>query len=216
MLVAVNKCTHPDGCNKSATSQKLNALCTMHKSRLHRTGTLGPGFSTNASSKDRTNISFRDTLISSRRSNKYSDYNSGELLELLMYSDDKENCVEWPRGLDPDGYPDIRSNGKNIRGHRLAIQLYLGRYLIDEEQVLHSCDNPKCINIHHLRVGTTQENSQDRVYRNRAARRLLIQDDEALSILWDHRHGVKPKELVKKYGYKLSAIENIIYVRRFK
>ncbi len=37
-------------------------------------------------------------------------------------------------------------------------------------QVLHSCDNKKCVNPKHLRAGTAKENSQDAVERGQMQR----------------------------------------------
>lgn len=37
--------------------------------------------------------------------------------------------------------------------------------------ILHSCDNPRCVNLDHLRAGTPKENAEDCVSRERRARK---------------------------------------------
>lgn len=48
--------------------------------------------------------------------------------------------------------------------HRLAYELTIGR-VPDDMYVLHSCDTPECVRPEHLRVGTSQDNADDRSHR---------------------------------------------------
>lgn len=43
----------------------------------------------------------------------------------------------------------------------------LGRPLARNEHVLHTCDNPPCVNLRHLYVGTASRNIQDAIARGR-------------------------------------------------
>lgn len=47
-----------------------------------------------------------------------------------------------------------------ILAHRLALKLY-GVALADDQVVMHTCDNPPCVNPSHLSVGTQLENIRD-------------------------------------------------------
>lgn len=79
------------------------------------------------------------------------------------------DCIEWTGYLTKDGYGETRLNGVKFRVHRL--EWIKQRGPIPEGLVVrHKCDNPKCYNIEHLELGTTQDNTRDRVLRNRSAR----------------------------------------------
>lgn len=77
------------------------------------------------------------------------------------------DCWEWTGCILSDGYGQTRMNMKKYRTHRLAYQLTHG-YISDELQVLHTCDNTKCCNPNHLWIGTTQDNTKDKITKGRA------------------------------------------------
>ena len=74
------------------------------------------------------------------------------------------NCWIWTGLKDNDGYGWFRLNGMK-RTHRLSVELDgrdpTGMY------VLHTCDNPSCVNPEHLYVGTQKENVRDMIIRGR-------------------------------------------------
>lgn len=59
------------------------------------------------------------------------------------------------------GYGRIRVGGVHWMAHRYALSVHLGRPLEDGCVVMHSCDNPSCVNPMHLREGTQKDNMQD-------------------------------------------------------
>lgn len=91
---------------------------------------------------------------------------------------DKTKCIEWPYRRNKKGYGQVRSDGKMRLAHRVALEKRLGRKLLRDELVLHSCHNPPCINPAHLRIGTVAENNRDAVARKKTALRWL---EEAVS-----------------------------------
>lgn len=81
----------------------------------------------------------------------------------------ESGCWEWTKAKDKDGYG-ITSLGKqylssdkrkNIRAHRLFYELIKGP-IPKGLWILHNCDNPYCINLNHLFLGTSKDNAQDR------------------------------------------------------
>ena len=77
----------------------------------------------------------------------------------------ENGCWEWTAGKDKDGYGKYRKG----RAHRFAYELWKGP-IPDGLYILHSCDNPPCVNPEHLEIGTNQDNVNDRQHKNRQAK----------------------------------------------
>ena len=78
-------------------------------------------------------------------------------------------CWFWLGHLDRDGYGTFNvTHTERERAHRFALALRLGRPVVG--LVLHSCDQPSCVNADHLREGTQRENIADMDRRGRRAR----------------------------------------------
>ena len=75
-----------------------------------------------------------------------------------------DECWNWLGHFKTGGYGSIcddRARGnKTIRAHRLSYRIHFGE-IPDGLWVLHKCDNKKCVNPHHLFVGTRQDNVDD-------------------------------------------------------
>lgn len=83
---------------------------------------------------------------------------------------DHNGCRIWTRGKTSAGYPvlKLQDTGKVTYGHRLALEIKLGRPLREGMQALHSCDNRACVE--HLEEGTQKKNMADASSRGRTAR----------------------------------------------
>ena len=82
-------------------------------------------------------------------------------------------CFEFTGWIHKSGYGQLRYKGKICGAHRLAYALANNipvQQLMPTDLVLHACDNPICCNPAHLSLGTPQDNSNDMVARNRAAK----------------------------------------------
>jgi len=56
-----------------------------------------------------------------------------------------------------------------MQAHRFIYELTYGK-IIGDLVVCHHCDNPTCVRIDHLFLGTQQENIDDKVSKNRQAK----------------------------------------------
>lgn len=70
---------------------------------------------------------------------------------------EESGCWEWRGHTYSNGYGAIKVFGRMLTAHRYSYELHKGPIPYGL-QVLHSCDNKRCINPDHLRLGTHQEN----------------------------------------------------------
>lgn len=78
-----------------------------------------------------------------------------------------DKCWIWQRTFVNHGYGQIQLGGKRYRAHRLAWQLANGHPPAVDLEILHSCDNPSCINPNHLSEGTHKQNMAEALERRR-------------------------------------------------
>ena len=74
--------------------------------------------------------------------------------------------------------------------------------------VLHSCDNPLCINPKHLWLGTLEDNNNDRVAKGRTKSKLKVWDVMEIRHLYDLGH--RQKDIAKLYNTTQTNISMII------
>lgn len=86
---------------------------------------------------------------------------------------DPSTCRNY-KALNRDAYGDIQEmqNGikKHHRAHRIAYMLYHRVEIPADKVIMHSCDNPACVNPFHLSIGTHMDNSIDKVQKGRQAK----------------------------------------------
>lgn len=78
-------------------------------------------------------------------------------------------CWIWTGSLNKTGYGQFGVGGKAVLAHRMSYELFKGP-IPKGMHILHSCDNPSCVNPDHLFLGTHQDNMDDKVAKNRQAK----------------------------------------------
>jgi len=77
-----------------------------------------------------------------------------------------EGCWLWAGARKGKGYGHIWVGGHMQGAHKVSWKMVHGE-IPEGLFVLHSCDNPDCVNPEHLFIGTSQDNSSDMVTKQR-------------------------------------------------
>jgi hypothetical protein len=75
-------------------------------------------------------------------------------------------CWNWIGGKKGGGYGEFGLNYKMVGAHKFSYELHKGK-ISNGKFVLHTCDNPGCVNPEHLFLGTQTDNMSDCVRKNR-------------------------------------------------
>jgi hypothetical protein len=131
---------------------------------------------------------------------------------------DDSGCLVWQRSTNAYGYGHLRVRGRLRVAHRVVWELAHGP-IPAGMLVLHSCDNPSCIAIEHLHVGTAKDNAQEKIARRRFdnGRAPMLPDETALAIRRDwFRGGVRQRELAERYGTTVPVVANLVIGHTYK
>lgn len=87
------------------------------------------------------------------------------------YVDKSGTCWLWTGSRDINGYGRFFCKAmhphRTRMAHRFAFQRFV-RSLAPGECVMHTCDNPPCVNPEHLRAGSIADNNEDMFNKGRA------------------------------------------------
>lgn len=73
-----------------------------------------------------------------------------------------KTCWYWTGLCNDYGYGIlIASGGKRLRAHRFSYEFFNKTKIPKGKIIMHTCDNPPCVNPKHLRIGTKAENNKD-------------------------------------------------------
>lgn len=120
-------------------------------------------------------------------------------------------CLEWTRAKQSRGYG-VLWDKKQKLAHRVMFELVNGP-IPEGMELLHSCDNPSCINPEHLRIGTHVENMADRDAKKRLTHkrgeehgRAILTNQQAADIRNDTRTQMI---IARHYNVSLTTIARI-------
>lgn len=131
-------------------------------------------------------------------------------------------CREWMGWLSNKGYGDLYVELKHQRAHRFCWEMYHGK-IPDGWCVCHECDNRRCVNPHHLFLGTNYDNVQDRHRKGRSSssrgetqRSCKLTTQKVISIRNEYQTVKSYRVLARKYGVEYTNIANIIKRKTWK
>lgn len=126
-------------------------------------------------------------------------------------------CWEWTGGRTAKGYGRVYGLGHHYT-HRIVAEALYGP--LGDAHVLHSCDNPPCVNPAHLSLGTPKENTRQSVERGRATKppvhrgtaqhRAKLNEVAVLVICFLSARGYTATALAKAHGIGVSAAARVI------
>ncbi len=139
-----------------------------------------------------------------------------------------DGCWIWRGAHVSDGYGHFRVGpARVVRAHRFAYELWVGE-IPEGLMVIHSCDVRDCVNPEHLRVGTNQDNMDDRNSRGRTQhhgrggnfwptnRHSKLTPDLVRQLRADAATGVSFRELGRRYGLDHKSAASIVRRRFWK
>jgi hypothetical protein len=117
------------------------------------------------------------------------------------------------------GYAGIWVNGRTVRAHRFSYEHHKGS-IPDGMLVMHSCDNPRCVNPEHLRLGTAQENMDDMRGKGRAnytGRPPTLTQEFVDKVRAEYVRGYGAmQKLADKYGVNVKTLNSFLNGRAWK
>ena len=128
-------------------------------------------------------------------------------------------CEEWTGYRNRAGYGSIylgrQPDGKPIRilAHRLS---WMRNYkeIPDGMEICHTCDNPSCVEITHLFMGTKKDNMEDMVSKGRQVKGLRqhkakLSDADVSGIRWFRAAGVSNRQVARLYKISPAHVSGI-------
>lgn len=134
------------------------------------------------------------------------------LLGKVLISD---GCWEWVGWKSGDGYGTLVVDGVRTSAHRRMWALVNGP-IPGDLFILHSCDNPACVNPEHLSLGTQSDNMRDAARKGRIPTPINPKAHAKLDagaverIRAAHARGSTTEELGRLYGVHRTTISDIV------
>lgn len=125
-------------------------------------------------------------------------------------------CWPWAYGRDPQGYGQ-GPFGWTRKAHRESYRLTHGVRPERPHVVMHTCDNPPCVNPAHLRLGTQSENILDSSRKGRLNSATGERHSQS-KLTWDvvrairekAEQGTSQRALAREYGVSQVAIHFVV------
>ncbi len=126
------------------------------------------------------------------------------------------DCWNWKAGKNPAGYGRFNVSGKNELAHRVSYKIHIGK-IPAGLYVLHSCDNPSCVNPEHLWIGSGSDNIRDM---DKKGRRVVVPcpgerngysklTNRAVGFIRKNKHKLTRRLLAKRFGVCMSTISYV-------
>lgn len=126
-----------------------------------------------------------------------------------------KNCWLWEGYKNNCGYGEFKVNNKMTKAHRFSWSYYYGE-IPAGLYVLHSCDNPGCVNPEHLFLGTPKDNAIDRQKKDRGYRprgekcaHAKLKNEDVIKIRNRINNNETVMKIAKDYNVSWTTINSI-------
>lgn len=120
-----------------------------------------------------------------------------------------DGCWEWTAAKTLGGYGKIKWPSGFKLAHRLSLELATGTPPPSDRLVLHSCDNPACVNPAHLSIGTQLDNMRDCALRGRHVPNAKLKRGEVGQIRALLATGATHQSIANNFKVARQTITNI-------
>lgn len=136
--------------------------------------------------------------------------------------DEATGCREWQGSRNKDGYGQLGNQAIfetfRIKGtHRLMYQCVTGHeYAGRHEQILHSCDNPACLEPRHLSLGSARDNMLDCIAKGRrnfiygervSTAKVTVEEVKLIKALLAQK--IKGRKIAELFGITANIVSQI-------
>ena len=122
-----------------------------------------------------------------------------------------DDCWAWRGTIGAGGYGVVKTSLGTEKAHRLSYRIHFGE-IPKGEYVLHSCDNPICVNPNHLRAGSRSDNMQemwDKGRHPKVPRKLDSETERRVAQrYWETR---KPMLVAEEFGISRSLVYSCVH-----
>jgi len=124
------------------------------------------------------------------------------------------DCILWPKSWHKRGYGQRYYKGRQWYAHRAAWDEQRGP-IPKGMCVLHKCDNPRCVNIEHLWIGTMADNQRDMAQKKRS---MLGERHPGAKLTGKQVKEIRASKLSgKELGVKYAVTRDAIYaVKKYR
>ena len=131
-----------------------------------------------------------------------------------------DECWNWLGYKDRDGRGQFKFAGKKVQAHRFMWEIEVDA-IPEGMHVLHTCDNPSCVNPYHLWLGTNDDNIADKVKKGRQSKGETIKQsklttEEVIVIRKMHKEGSSLGYLADVFGVSKPTICEIVNYKTWR
>jgi hypothetical protein len=149
-----------------------------------------------------------------------TDFSEGDLKRFWIKVEIKgpDDCWEWTQSSrNYSGYGMFQKGSRSLRAHRVSF-LFKNGSINCKMDVIHSCDNPPCVNPAHLSQATHQINMEDRdrkmryhISRGEENSSTRLCKNDILEIRRLSEAGLFQYEIAAKFSISQSSVWRIIH-----
>ena len=153
-------------------------------------------------------------IVSQQKSEICRHMSVEDRLNKFHIKDHDSGCWNWIGKKDKRGYGRCSFEGRKQFAHRISHKVFKGP-IPDGLYILHSCDNPACINPDHLRIGTQAENMNDAVVRRRMpigeqSSMSKLSNESVMQIVEMRNSGMSIADIARNFNVEFTTVSVIL------